>query len=73
MRLGVLIARMDSAYYQSDVVRAVLRHKARFSITARLLPPVRRAVDASPADGWTPIKSTNAIYDEDQQRWVSEA
>ena len=51
---GVLIARMDSAYYQSDVVRAVLRHKARFSITARLLPPVRRAIEAIPADGWTP-------------------
>ena len=70
---GVLIARMDSAYYQSDVVRAVLRHKARFSITARLLPPVRRAIEEIPADGWTPIKYTNAIYDEDQQRWVSEA
>ncbi len=70
---GVLIARMDSAYYQSDVVAAVLRHNAHFSITARLLPPVRRAIDAIPTDAWTPIKYTNAVYDEDQQRWVSEA
>lgn len=70
---GVLIARMDSAYYQSDVVAAVLRHKARFSITARLNPPVRKAIDAIPADAWTPIKYTNAVYDEDAQRWVSEA
>ena len=70
---GVLIARMDSAYYQSDVVASVLRHKAHFSITARLLPPVRRAIDAIPTDAWTPIKYTNAIYDQDQQRWVSEA
>ncbi len=70
---GTLITRMDSAFYQADVVAAVLRHKAHFSITARLLPPVRRAIDAIPTDGWTPIKYTNAIYDEDTQRWVSEA
>jgi hypothetical protein len=70
---GVLIARMDSAYYQADVVAAVLRQQARFSITARLLPPVRQAIDAISPDAWTPIKYTNAIYDEDQQRWVSEA
>jgi hypothetical protein len=70
---GTLIARMDSAYYQADVVAAVIRHKAHFSITARLLPPVRRAIDAIAADAWTPIKYTNAIYDEDTQRWVSEA
>jgi hypothetical protein len=70
---GVLIARMDSAFYQADVVAAVLRHKAAFSITARLLPPVRKAIDAIGADAWTPIKYTNAIWDEDTQRWVSEA
>ncbi len=70
---GILIARMDSVYYQCDVVAAVLRHRARFSITARLLPPVRKAIDAITADAWTPIKYTNAIYDEDQQRWISEA
>jgi hypothetical protein len=70
---GVLIARMDSAYYQSDVVASVLRHKAHFSITARLLPPVRRAIDAIPDDAWTPIKYTNAVYDEQAQAWISEA
>jgi hypothetical protein len=70
---GTLIARMDSAYYQADVVAAVLRQQAHFSITARLLPPVRKAIDAIPAQAWTPIKYTNAIYDEDTQRWVSEA
>jgi len=70
---GVLIARMDSAFYQADVVAAVLRHKAAFSITARLLPPVRQAIDAIGADAWTPIKYTNAIYDETAQAWVSEA
>ena len=70
---GVLIARMDSAYYQSDVVASVLRHRAHFSITARLLPPVRRAIDSIPDDAWTPIKYTNAVYDENAQAWISEA
>ena len=70
---GVLIARMDSAFYQADVVAAVLRHKAAFSITARLLPPVRQAIDAISPDAWTPIKYTNAIYDQTAQAWVSEA
>ena len=70
---GVLVARMDSAYYQSDVVASVLRHKAHFSITARLLPPVRRAIDAIPDAAWTPIKYTNAVYDETAQAWISQA
>jgi hypothetical protein len=70
---GVLIARMDSAFYQSDIVAAVLRHKAHYSITARLLPPVRRAIDAIAADAWIPIKYTNAIWDDDAQQWISEA
>jgi len=70
---GVLVLRADSAYYNSDVTAAVLRAKARFSITARMLPPVRKAIDAIGADEWTPIKYTNAIWDEDAQAWVSEA
>jgi hypothetical protein len=70
---GVLIARMDSAFYQADVVAAVLRHRAHYSITARLLPPVRRAIDTIAADAWTPIKYTNAIWDEAAQQWISEA
>lgn len=70
---GVLIARMDSAYYQADIVASVLRHKAHYSITARLLPPVIRAIDTIGEDAWTPIKYTNAVYDETAQAWISEA
>ncbi len=70
---GLLIARMDSAFYQSDIVAAVLRHRARYSITARLLPPVRRAIDAIAADAWTPITYTNAVWDDDAAQWISEA
>ena len=70
---GVLITRMDSAFYQSDIVAAVLRHKAHYSITARLLPPVRKAIDAIAADAWTPIKYTHAVWDNDAAQWISEA
>ena len=70
---GVLIARMDSAYDQCDVVASVLRHRAHSSITARLLPPVRTAIDAIPDDAWTPIEYTNANYDQNAQAWISEA
>jgi len=59
---GTLVLRADSAFYQSDVIAAVLRRKACFSITARQLPPVRKAIDTIQADGWTLIKYTNAIW-----------
>jgi len=70
---GLRVLRADSAYYGHDVNAAALRHGARFSITARQDKAVRKAI-ASIADGaWTPIKYTNAIFDEAQQRWVSDA
>jgi len=70
---GTLVLRADSAFYQYDVIAAVLRRKACFSITARQLPPVRNGIESIAEDAWTPIKYTNAIFDEDSQRWISEA
>ena len=70
---GTLVLRGDSAFYSSDVIAAVLRAKARFSITARLLAPVRTAIEAITEDAWTPIKYTNAVWDETAQAWISDA
>ncbi len=70
---GTLVLRADSAFFQSDVLAAVLRQKACFSITARLNPPVRKAIDAIADDAWTPIKYTNAVWDEQAQAWISDA
>jgi len=70
---GTLVLRADSAFFQSDVVAAVLRRKACFSITARLNPPVRKAIDTISADAWTTIKYTDAVWDEDGRRWISQA
>ena len=70
---GTLVLRADSAFFQCDVIAAVLRHKASFSITARLNPPVRKAIDAIAEDAWTKIKYTNAVWDEHAQAWISDA
>ena len=70
---GMLILRADSAYYGHDVLAAAGRQGVRFSITARQDPAVRKAIASIDPDAWTAIKYTNAIFDEDQQRWISDA
>ncbi len=70
---GTLVLRADSAYYGHDVISAAAGQNARFSITARQDTAVRAAIAAIAEDAWTTIKYTNAIFDEDQQRWISDA
>jgi hypothetical protein len=70
---GVRVLRADSAFYGRDVIAAAGRHKARFSITARQDRAIRKAISTIDPDAWTPIKYTNAVYDPDQQRWISDA
>jgi hypothetical protein len=70
---GLVILRADSAYYSHDVIAAARRHGARFSVTARMDPAVRRAIAAIPETGWTPIHYPNAVWDEDEQRLISDA
>jgi hypothetical protein len=70
---GVRILRADSAFYGYDVVAAAVRQGARFSITARQDKAVRKAIAAIGDQAWTPIKYTNAVFDEEQQRWISDA
>ena len=70
---GVRVLRADSAFYNSDIIATATRHQTCFSITARKDPAIRAAITTIAADAWTPIKYTDAIYDQDQQRWISEA
>jgi len=69
----VLVLRADSAFYGHDVIAAAVRHHSCFSITARQDPAVRRAIATIDPEAWTTIKYTNAIFDEEQQRWISDA
>jgi hypothetical protein len=70
---GLVLVRADSAYYGYDIVSACRRAGARFSVTARLTPTVAAAITSIDAQAWTPIQYPNAIYDQDEQRWVSDA
>jgi len=70
---GLIVARMDSAFYTADVVAAVGRADAKFSITARLNRSVRAAIAGIDEQAWTPIHYPNAIWDEQAGGWVSDA
>ena len=71
--VGLVLVRADSAYYGYDIVNTCRRAGARFSLTARLTPSVIRAIASIPDSAWTPIRYPGAIYDEDEQRWISDA
>ena len=70
---GVRVVRADSAFYAHQVITAVTRHRACFSITTRQDRAIRRAIASIQEAAWTPIKYTNAIFDEDSGRWISDA
>jgi hypothetical protein len=70
---GMLVVRMDSAFYGSAAVWAARRAGARFSVTVRMDPKVRAAIAAIPDDAWTPIRYPRAIWDDQLGRWVSDA
>jgi len=70
---GLVIVRADSAYYGRDVIAAISRGGARFSITARKDPAITRAIGSIPDDAWTTISYPNAVFDEQLQHWVSDA
>jgi len=69
----LVIVRADSAYYGHDVIAAAIRGGARFSVTTRANPAVTRAIASIPTDGWTPIHYPHAVWDEEEQRWISDA
>ncbi len=70
---GMLLLRADSAYYVSAVIKAALSAGAMVSITARLNSLVKAGISTIPEAAWTPIKYTNAIFDDATGRWISDA
>jgi hypothetical protein len=69
----LVIVRADSAYYGYDIINACRRAGARFSVTARHTATVTRAITTIPETAWVPIRYPNAIFDADEQRWISDA
>ena len=70
---GLVTVRADSAYYGHDVIAAARRGGARFSITARMNHTVLKAISDIEESAWVPTHYPNAIWDEDEQRLVSDA
>ena len=68
-----VLARADSAYYGHAFVGTALRHGAWFSVTARMNPQVKTTISDIDPGAWTPIKYPNAVYDEAEGRWISDA
>jgi len=75
-RAGVtaqVLGRADSAFYRHDLVAAMIAHQVWFSITARQTGPVLEAIGRIAEQAWMPIHYPNAVFDEVEQRWVSDA
>jgi Transposase DDE domain group 1 len=70
---GMIVVRMDSAYYGAEVLHAIRRAGARFSVTVPLNAAVRAAIAAVPEDAWTPVRYPRAVFDDQLGCWVSEA
>ena len=70
---GLVIVRADSAFYGHSVAAAARRAGARFSVTARMTPTVQAAIASIAESAWTPIRYPNAVWDDEEQRWVSDA
>lgn len=68
-----ILARADSAYYGHAFVGTALRHGAWFSVTARMTATVKAAITSIDEDAWDTIEYPNAVYDEQEGRWISDA
>jgi hypothetical protein len=70
---GRLVFRIDSAYYSAAVLGAIRAGGACFSVTVRMDPKIRAAIASIEEDAWTPVTYPRAIWDEDQNRLISDA
>jgi hypothetical protein len=70
---GILVVRMDSAYYSAAAIGACVHAGAHFSVTVKMDPKVKRAIAAIDESAWTAIKYPGAVFDEQAGGWVSDA
>jgi hypothetical protein len=70
---ATIVVRADSAFFSAKVIKAIRAGGAQFSITVRNTAPIRAAISRVPETAWTPIKYRDAVWDEDERRWISEA
>jgi Transposase DDE domain group 1 len=68
-----IIVRADSAYFSHKVVEVCRRAGARFSLAVAVRKKIREAITHIAEDSWTPIKYASAVWDAEEERWVSDA
>src|SRR6478736_8967563 len=65
--------RLDSAVLQPLGDHRDPHRQVPFSITARMDKAVQKAINGIPETAWVSIEYPEAIFDEKQQRWISDA
>ena len=68
-----ILVRADSAFYGRPSINAAITAGADVSVTVRMDPNVKRTIATIADDAWQTIKYTNAIFDDNTQRWISSA
>ncbi|MET7520745.1 IS1380 family transposase [Streptomyces sp. NPDC005480] len=68
-----IVVRADSAYFSHKVVAACRAARARFSLAVAVTKTIRAAIETIDPEAWMPIEYTNAIWDPDEERWISDA
>jgi hypothetical protein len=69
----LILVRMDSAFYGRGPVHAALTGGAAVSVTVRMDSAVKKAIAAIDDAEWKTIEYTDAVYDEQADRWISRA
>jgi len=70
---AMIVVRADSAFFSAKVIKAIRAGGALFSITVGNTKRIRTAISQIPETAWRPIKYRDAVWDQDERRWVSEA
>ncbi|ABP55161.1 hypothetical protein Strop_2717 [Salinispora tropica CNB-440] len=70
---GEIVVRADSAFYAKTVISTCRRHGVRFSVTTRIDAKTRTAYAGISEDQWIDIRYPQAVWDEQEQRWISDA
>ena len=70
---GMIVVRLDSAFYNAAVIGAIRRGGARFSVTVSMNAGIRAGIAAIPEQAWTAIKYPHAVWDDQLRCWVSDA
>lgn len=68
-----VLVRADAAYYSHAVVSAAQNAGADVSVTVRMNPSIRHAIESISGDAWTPIEYPGSTRDKETGRLISRA